>query len=56
MQIRFVMDWNFTAKNGMVPLEDKYFPEREQWDGVETQIVSSGPDTQWKTSVMATSR
>ncbi|KXL52020.1 major cardiolipin synthase ClsA [Anaerotignum neopropionicum] len=48
MQIRFVMDWNFTAKNGKVALEDKYFPEREQWDGVETQIVSSGPDTQWK--------
>lgn len=48
MQIRFIMDWNFTAKEGAVPLEDKYFPEREQYDGVETQIVSSGPDTQWK--------
>ncbi len=48
LQIRFIMDWNFTAKEGAVPLEDKYFPEREQYDGVETQIVSSGPDTQWK--------
>lgn len=48
MQIRFIMDWNFTAKSGAVPLEDMYFPERDQWDGVETQIVSSGPDTQWK--------
>lgn len=48
MQIRFIMDWNFTAKDGIVQLEDKYFPVRDQWDGVETQIVSSGPDTQWK--------
>lgn len=48
MQIRFIMDWNFTAKTGKVQLEETYFPEREQWDGIETQIVSSGPDTQWK--------
>ncbi len=48
MQIRFIMDWNFTSREGVVPLEDKYFPEREQYDGIETQIVSSGPDTQWK--------
>ncbi len=48
MQIRFIMDWNFTAKNGAVVLEDKYFPERDQWDGVETQIVSSGPCYQYE--------
>ncbi len=48
MQIRFIMDWNFTTKEGVVPLEETYFPEREQCEGIKTQIVSSGPDTQWK--------
>ncbi len=48
MQMRFIKDWNFTAKEGIVRLEDRYFPRRNQFDGVRTQIVSSGPDTQWK--------
>lgn len=48
MQMRFIKDWNFTAKSGIIRLSTKYFPERPQFDGVRTQIVSSGPDTQWK--------
>ena len=50
MQIRFIMDWNFTTKKKetKVSLEMKYFPVRPQFDGVRTQIVSSGPDTKWK--------
>lgn len=48
LQIRFMMDWNFTTKNSPVPLNDKYFPNRMQFDGVKMQIVSSGPDTEWK--------
>lgn len=48
MQMRFIKDWNFTAKAGQVRLEEAYFPKREQTEGVRTQIVSSGPDTQWK--------
>ncbi len=50
MQIRFIMDWNFTTKypESQVVLGERYFPTREQFDGVKTQIVSSGPDTQWK--------
>lgn len=48
MQMRFIKDWNFTAKNGIIQLSEKYFPKRPQFDGVRTQIVSSGPDTQWK--------
>lgn len=48
MQMRFIKDWNFTAKNGIIQLNEKYFPKRPQFDGVRTQIVSSGPDTQWK--------
>ncbi len=48
MQMRFIKDWNFTAKKGLIQLNEKYFPKREQFDGIRTQIVSSGPDTQWK--------
>lgn len=48
LQIRFVMDWNFTAKKFKVPLSQDFFPVREQFEGVKMQIVSSGPDTQWK--------
>ncbi len=48
MQMRFIKDWNFTAKDGFIRLSDTYFPQRAQFDGVRTQIVSSGPDTQWK--------
>ena len=48
MQMRFIMDWNFTAKFGLIHLGEKYFPKKEQQiKGVRTQIVSSGPDTQW---------
>lgn len=47
MNIRFIKDWNFMADQGKIPLELRYFPEREQFDGVRLQIVSSGPDTKW---------
>ncbi len=47
MQLRFLKDWNFTSKKGKMVINDWYFPEREQFDGVPTQIVSSGPDTKW---------
>lgn len=48
MQLRFLKDWNFTSKKGKFVINDWYFPEREQFEGVPTQIVSSGPDTKWK--------
>ena len=47
MQLRFLKDWNFTSKKGKMAINDWYFPEREQFAGVPTQIVSSGPDTKW---------
>lgn len=47
LQLRFIMDWNFTS-SVKVPLEDKYFVKREPKKGVMMQIVSSGPDTKWK--------
>ena len=50
MQMRFIKDWNFTTKNKeeKVEISEYYFPAREEFDGVPTQIVSSGPDTKWK--------
>ena len=48
LQIRFIMDWNFTSNQNQVKLEEKYFPERKNFDGIRMQIVSSGPDTKWK--------
>ena len=47
MQIRFIKDWNFTTRYGAVQLEQRYFPLREQTEGIRMQIVSSGPDTKW---------
>lgn len=47
LQLRFIMDWNFTSEH-KVPLEYSYFPERSNNNGVKMQIVSSGPDTKWK--------
>ena len=48
MQIRFIKDWNFTTKYGKVELDQRYFPLREQTEGINMQIVSSGPDTKWR--------
>ena len=48
LQIRFMMDWNFTASDATIALKEKYFPQREQTEGIKMQIVSSGPDTVWK--------
>lgn len=52
LQLRFVMDWNFTSKEPM-ELLDRYFETKEPYsdeDGrnIMIQIVSSGPDTRWK--------
>ncbi|WP_302768826.1 cardiolipin synthase [Anaerotignum lactatifermentans] len=47
MQMRFIKDWNFTTRYGAVQLEQRYFPLREQSEGIRMQIVSSGPDTKW---------
>lgn len=44
LQLRFIMDWNF-VKNNEIKLDEKYFPKKENTDGVKIQIVSGGPDT-----------
>ena len=47
IQLRFIMDWNFVSKH-QVPMDSRYFPDKDQGDHVKMQIVSSGPDTSWK--------
>lgn len=47
LNLRFIMDWNYTHSAGPIPLEDKYFPDMPNFDGIKMQIVSSGPDTHW---------
>lgn len=47
LQMRFIMDWNFTAHAHQIPLKKSYFPDRMQAKGTKIQIVSSGPDTRW---------
>lgn len=53
IQIRFIMDWNFSNKTlqQQIPLNTEYFPVREinnnENSGVKMQIVSSGPDSKW---------
>ena len=47
LQLRFIMDWNFTKGDKMV-LEERHFPKIEEEKGnINMQIVSSGPDTRW---------
>lgn len=46
LELRFIMDWNFCAKE-KITLEEKYFPVLPKKTGVSMQILSSGPDTKW---------
>lgn len=48
MELRFIMDWNFTDGVHALPLLDRYFPKESDRDGVKIQILSSGPDTKNK--------
>jgi len=47
LNLRFIMDWNYTRPDNIVPLSERYFPPTKDFDGVKMQIVSSGPDTRW---------
>jgi len=49
LNLRFIMDWNYTRaeKEQKLPLNTKYFPVIEDFDGIKMQIVSSGPDCRW---------
>ncbi len=48
LQIRFLMDWNYSAKRS-VPYNSFFFPPvKEHFGYLPAQIVCSGPDTQWR--------
>ncbi|MGL4790920.1 MAG: cardiolipin synthase, partial [Anaerotignaceae bacterium] len=48
LQIRFLMDWNYSSPH-KIKVEPFYFPEKKEYYGhVPVQIVCSGPDTQWR--------
>lgn len=47
LQIRFIMDWNYSSKNFKINIGKIYFPDINRIDGSCLQIVSSGPDTKW---------
>ncbi len=47
MNLRFMMDWNFSAKTPM-PMSPEYFPPiTKTYGSTGIQTVSSGPDTTW---------
>jgi len=47
LNLRFIMDWNYTNPEHRILLNAKYFPDIEDFDGIKMQIVSSGPDCRW---------
>lgn len=49
LQGRFILDWNATAKSGLLPadrIEPQYFPITRVKGDTNMQIVSSGPDSE----------
>jgi len=48
LQLRFLLDWNYTSKHRL-EVEEQYFPRHVPRRGdVPIQIVSSGPDMRWQ--------
>ncbi len=47
MELRFIMDWNYSAKDDKIKCSKEYFPTIESKGKTGMQIVSSGPDTKW---------
>lgn len=46
LQIRFLLDWRFAAKEDFV-MNTKYFPKRDRVNHKGVQIITSGPDSKW---------
>lgn len=49
MQIRFILDWNYAAKEDTIEFSSRYFPELNASTEapLPMQVVSGGPDTYW---------
>ncbi|QDI92267.1 cardiolipin synthase [Salicibibacter halophilus] len=48
LQTRFILDWNQASKDKTIQYEPHYFPDLQPQGEISTQIVSSGPDTEWE--------
>jgi cardiolipin synthase len=46
LQVRFILDWNFAAKDD-VKLSSRFFPDHEGPGDTAIQLVSGGPDVRW---------
>ncbi len=47
LELRFISDWNFTAKSN-IEITKRYFPAPPKiQNGINMQILSSGPDCKW---------
>ncbi len=47
-QTRFVLDWNQAHSHSKIRYDDRYFPSLFASGPCSTQIVSSGPDSEWE--------
>jgi cardiolipin synthase len=47
IQRQFLLDWHFASEEE-VQFNDKYFPEKNTGGNTGIQIISSGPDSEWK--------
>lgn len=47
LELHFLMDWRFAASENSI-FDNKYFPHRAHLGNTGLQIVSSGPDSTWK--------
>jgi cardiolipin synthase A/B len=46
MEVRFLLDWRYAAKDNFLA-ESRYFPPRTEQGQTSIQVVSSGPDSKW---------
>jgi len=47
LELRFIMDWNYSSPNFKIDVSKFYFPKINTNDFSHMQIISSGPDTKW---------
>ena len=47
LELRFIMDWNYSSHKLKIDVNDFYFPKIDGNLSSSMQIVSSGPDTKW---------
>ncbi len=49
LNLRFILDWNYAAKDNLFEVHKFFMPKEEDYVGeVPIQIISSGPDSRWQ--------